>query len=87
MKITESWDIIAETIDDVLALEKFTRPVDFDRACENTDLCDELGFREPEKYPVFIVIGAQGNMFFLPVDAPKKKRATKTKLASRKHKE
>ena len=84
MKITESWDIIAENIDDVLALEKFTRPVDFDRACEDTNLCDELGFREPEKYPVFVVLGVQSSMLFLPVDAPKKKRTVKTKSSSKK---
>ena len=39
MIITGCFDIIVETNDDVLTLEKSVRPVGFNRASENTYLC------------------------------------------------
>ena len=80
MIVTGCFDIIVETNDDVLALEKLIRPVDFSRACENTDLCDELEFREPEKYPSFVMLGAQGTLLFYPVNTSVLKKKPKLKV-------
>ena len=80
MIITGCFDIIVETDDDVLALEKFLRPVDFDRVGVDADLYDELGFREPEKYPSFVMLGAQGALLFYPVKVPALKRKPKIRV-------
>ena len=80
MIITGCFDIIVETNDDVLALEKFLRPVDFDRVDVDADLYDELGFREPEKYPSFVMLGAQGTLLFYPVKVPALKKKPKIRV-------
>ncbi len=74
MKVTKQFDLIAETNNDILALENFTRPLDFLRCCEDTDLCDSLGFREPCKYPSYVMLGAQNTLLFQPVSKPKKRK-------------
>jgi hypothetical protein len=75
MKVTKQFDLIAENEDDILALENFTRPLDFLRCCKDTDLLDELGFRVPCKYPSYVMLGAQNTLLFQPVSKPKKRKA------------
>jgi len=75
MKVTKQFDLIAENEDDILALENFTRPLDFLRCCKDTNLLDELGFRVPCKYPSYVMLGTQNTLLFHPASKLKKRKA------------
>lgn len=85
MRVTKQFDLVVENEDDVSALQKFVRPMEFNHCAEaynegDKTLWDRLGFNQPWGYPALVSLGAQNMFVFFPAPKSRKRKSNKRKV-------